>query len=165
MAKPSDDEKDRECDHKNGDNLTPKTTGEFVLNGGFFSSPSGVFSCGFSSFGCHILIIAHFKEKHKRNQVCYNETMRNNEAFRPTETTEIEKTQEALSRQEKKLVGFYASNGDERFIFDSNLSEFNENRVGEDEEKQAFSLIRSGGEACRKMERQFLHDISRSARF
>ena len=97
--------------------------------------------------------------------MCYNETMRNNEAFKPTETTEIEKTQEALSRQEKKLVGFYASNGDERFVFDSNLSEFNENRVGEDEEKQAFNLIRRGGETCRKMERQLLHDISRSARF
>jgi hypothetical protein len=36
-----------------------------MLDGCFFSRSFGMFSCGFSTFCCHIFIIAHFSEKHK----------------------------------------------------------------------------------------------------
>ena len=54
VAKPGNHEKDGESDHQNGDDLPPKTTGELMLDGCFFSFGSaGRFSFSFS----HKLII------------------------------------------------------------------------------------------------------------
>ena len=69
MAEPSNDKKERKRDHEDGDSLSPKTTGEFVLNWRFLGAPrgfrgsrgsSGALFCGFSFASCHGDIIAHF---------------------------------------------------------------------------------------------------------
>ena len=67
MAKPSDNEEQRERNHENSGSLAPKTARELVLWRGFFDGTAfGGFGCFFALCISHVSIIAHFKEKHKR---------------------------------------------------------------------------------------------------
>ena len=49
-----------------------------------------------------------------------------------------------LERQKKKLVGFYLSGGDERYIFNSNKDQFSEDRITPSDEEGALNMMRDG---------------------
>ncbi len=66
LTKPSDDKEKRKSEQNNGEDLTPKTAWELVLNGGFFFGPFRGFTCGFALFGRHSFIIAQITRKRKR---------------------------------------------------------------------------------------------------
>ena len=71
VAKPSDDGKNRQRQHQNGDDLAPKTAGKLMRGPGFLGAAPGgtlggfVSGCFFALFGRHNTIIAHFVKKHK----------------------------------------------------------------------------------------------------
>ena len=52
--------------------------------------------------------------------------------------------QSSLDRQEKKLVGFYLSGGDERYIFSPNEAQFSEEHITPSDEEGALSMMRDG---------------------
>lgn len=61
----------------------------------------------------------------------------------PRNTGEQNESQEQLNleRQKNKLVGFYMSGGDERYIFESNRDEFNEDKRTPEDREDAYKAI------------------------
>ena len=65
-----------------------------------------------------------------------------------------------ISRHKKKLVGYYLSGGDTRFVFDSDNRELNEDIIDERDTKSALAAIRNRGEYYRDLDRKLLFEIA-----
>lgn len=91
--------------------------------------------------------------------------MRNHESFSNDSTNSGENSAEEknLALHKKKLVGYYLSHGDSRYIFESGKKEFSESSIDEESTQSALDLIRERGDFCKKIERNLLLEIAPSS--
>ena len=86
--------------------------------------------------------------------------MKHHESF--TSHEQLDPAEAALKQHQDKLIGYFLSGGDDRYIFNSNEPAFSSSNITDGEREAVLNKIQSSPNGYRKLERQLLDQIARS---